>query len=131
MAVTAEQVLKAMQDAGKPVRPGDVAKALDADSKEVSKAIDERRNQAKFMSPEALLLRSGRVALPVNKLPRFHPLRVASGGFGVVEDENLTWRFSIKIFLLPIFPKMRGGSRSGPISRDSLFLPDRVSWRTR
>ncbi len=29
MAVTAEQVLKAMQDAGKPVRPGDVAKALD------------------------------------------------------------------------------------------------------
>ena len=51
--------------------------------------------------------------------------------FGVVEDENLTWRFSIKIFLLPIFPKMRGGSRSGPISRDSLFLPDRVSWRTR
>ena len=41
MAVTAEQVLKAMQDAGKPVRPGDVAKALDADSKEVSKAIDD------------------------------------------------------------------------------------------
>ena len=41
MAVTAEQVLKAMQDAGKPVRPGDVAKALDVDSKEVSKAIDE------------------------------------------------------------------------------------------
>ena len=55
----------------------------------------------------------------------------AQGAFGVVEDENLTWRFSIKIFLLPIFPKMRGGSRSGPISRDSLFLPDRVSWRTR
>ena len=53
MAVTAEQVLKAMQDAGKPVRPGDVAKALDADSKEVSKAIDE-------------LKKSGRVALPVN-----------------------------------------------------------------
>ena len=47
MAVTAEQVLKAMQDAGKPVRPGDVAKALDADSKEVSKAIDELRNQAR------------------------------------------------------------------------------------
>ena len=50
MAVTAEQVLKAMQDAGKPVRPGDVAKALDADSKEVSKAIDELKKSGKIMS---------------------------------------------------------------------------------
>ena len=62
MAVTAEQVLKAMQDAGKPVRPGDVAKALDVDSKEVSKAIDELKRSGKIMSPK----RSGRVALPVN-----------------------------------------------------------------
>ena len=52
MAVTAEQVLKAMQDAGKPVRPGDVAKALDADSKEVSKAIDELKKSGKIMSPK-------------------------------------------------------------------------------
>ena len=48
MAVTAEQVFKAMQDAGKPVRPGDVAKALDVDSKEVSKAIDEPKNHTAF-----------------------------------------------------------------------------------
>lgn len=53
MAVTAEQVLKAMQDAGKPVRPGDVAKALDVDSKEVSKAIDELKKSGKIMSPSA------------------------------------------------------------------------------
>ena len=52
MAVTAEQVLKAMQDAGKPVRPGDVAKALDVDSKEVSKAIDELKKSGKIMSPK-------------------------------------------------------------------------------
>ena len=45
MAVTAEQVLKAMQDAGKPVRPGDVAK-------EVSKAIDELKKSGKIMSPK-------------------------------------------------------------------------------
>ena len=64
MAVTAEQVLKAMQDAGKPVRPGDVAKALDADSKEVSKAIDELKKSGKIMSPKRCY--SGRVALPVN-----------------------------------------------------------------
>lgn len=49
-----------------PSVPGDVAKALDADSKEVSKAIDELKKSGKIMSPEALLLRSGRVALPVN-----------------------------------------------------------------
>ena len=44
--------VKAMQDAGKPVRPGDVAKALDADSKEVSKAIDELKKSGKIMSPK-------------------------------------------------------------------------------
>ncbi len=37
---------------------------------------------------------------------------------------------SIKIFLLPIFPKMPGSSRPGLIFCDSLFLPSRVSWRT-
>ena len=34
------------------VRPGDVAKALDADSKEVSKAIDELKKSGKIMSPK-------------------------------------------------------------------------------
>ena len=104
MAVTAEQVLKAMQDAGKPVRPGDVAKALDADSKEVSKAIDEPEEIRQDHVPEALLLRSGRVALPVNNFS-LPPLRVASGAFGVVEDESLTWRFSIKNFSPADFSK--------------------------
>lgn len=47
-----DKVLKAMQDAGKPVRPGDVAKALDVDSKEVSKAIDALKKQGKIHSPK-------------------------------------------------------------------------------
>jgi len=34
-------VLKAMQDAGKPVRPGEVANATGIESKEVSKLIQE------------------------------------------------------------------------------------------
>ena len=52
MAVTAEQVLKAMQDAGKPVRPGARANALEAHAKEVSKAIDELKKSGKIMSPK-------------------------------------------------------------------------------
>ena len=47
-----DQVLKAMQDAGKPVRPGDVAKALGADSKDVSKAIKELREDGAVISPK-------------------------------------------------------------------------------
>ncbi len=50
--VTPELVLKTIQDAGKPVRPGDVAKALDVDSKEVSKAIDALKKAGKIMSPK-------------------------------------------------------------------------------
>ena len=40
MSEQKDKVLKAMKDAGKPVRPGDVAKSLGMDSKDVSKAID-------------------------------------------------------------------------------------------
>ncbi|MEG2171808.1 MAG: transcriptional regulator [Desulfovibrionaceae bacterium] len=47
-----DSVLKAIQDAGKPVRPGDVAKALNIDSKEVSKAIDTLKKQGKIHSPK-------------------------------------------------------------------------------
>ena len=47
-----DSVLKAMQDAGKPVRPGDVAKTLGVDSKEVSKAIKTLRNDGKVISPK-------------------------------------------------------------------------------
>jgi len=35
MSEKAEAMLKAMKDAGKPVRPGDVAKALGFETKEV------------------------------------------------------------------------------------------------
>ena len=47
-----DTVLKAMQDAGKPVRPGDIAKALGVDSKEVSKAIDALKKAGKVHSPK-------------------------------------------------------------------------------
>ena len=47
-----EKVLQAMQDAGKPVRPGDVAKALGADSKEVSKVIAKLKQAGKVISPK-------------------------------------------------------------------------------
>ncbi len=47
-----DKVLKAMQDAGKPVRPGDIAKALEVDSKEVSKAIDTLKKAGKVHSPK-------------------------------------------------------------------------------
>lgn len=45
-------VLAAMKNAGKPVRPGDVAKALEMDSKEVSKIIDSLKKQGMVMSPK-------------------------------------------------------------------------------
>jgi len=47
-----EEVLEAMKKAGKPVRPGDIAKMLNVDSKEVSKAIKELKEQGKVYSPK-------------------------------------------------------------------------------
>lgn len=47
-----DKVLKAMKDAGKPVRPGDVAKMIEMDSKDVSKAIKELKGQGKIFSPK-------------------------------------------------------------------------------
>lgn len=52
MSEHAEAVLKAMNDAGKPVRPGEVAKALGIESKEVSKAIKVLRKEGKVHSPK-------------------------------------------------------------------------------
>lgn len=46
------KVLKAMQDAGKPVRPGEIAKELGVDSKDVSKAIKSLREEGKVHSPK-------------------------------------------------------------------------------
>ena len=41
-----------MKDAGKPVRPGDVAKALGMESKEVSKAIKVLKKDGRIHSPK-------------------------------------------------------------------------------
>ena len=47
-----ESVLKAMVEAGKPVRPGEIAKATGLESKEVSKAIKQLRKEGKVHSPK-------------------------------------------------------------------------------
>ncbi len=47
-----EKVLEAMKKAGKPVRPGDVAKATGLESKEVSKIISELKKEGKVISPK-------------------------------------------------------------------------------
>ncbi len=47
-----DEVLKAMVDAGKPVRPGDIAKILNVESKDVSKAIDALKKAGKVHSPK-------------------------------------------------------------------------------
>ncbi len=45
-------VLEAMRNAGKPVRPGDVAKSLDLESKEVSKIISSLKKKGMVVSPK-------------------------------------------------------------------------------
>jgi len=52
MAIDKEKVLEAMKNAGKPVRPGDIAKALGVESKEVSKVIAELKKEGKIHSPK-------------------------------------------------------------------------------
>ena len=47
-----KKVLDAMKKAAKPVRPGEVAKMLGEDSKNVSKAINELKKQGKIVSPK-------------------------------------------------------------------------------
>jgi len=47
-----KKVLAAMKKAGKPVRPGDVAKMIGEESKEVSKIISSLKKQGKVMSPK-------------------------------------------------------------------------------
>ncbi|MCW4011634.1 MAG: transcriptional regulator [Candidatus Bathyarchaeota archaeon] len=41
-----------MKEAGKPVRPGDIAKTLGIESKEVSKAINTLKKEGKVHSPK-------------------------------------------------------------------------------
>ncbi len=45
-------VLEAMKNAGKPVRPGDVAKSLDLESKEVSAIINSLKKKGMVVSPK-------------------------------------------------------------------------------
>jgi Mn-dependent DtxR family transcriptional regulator len=45
-------VLEAMKKAGKPVRPGDVAKMTGLDSKQVSAAIQNLKKEGKVISPK-------------------------------------------------------------------------------
>jgi predicted transcriptional regulator len=47
-----KKVLSAMKKAGKPVRPGDVAKMIGADSKEISKIISDLKKKGKVASPK-------------------------------------------------------------------------------
>lgn len=47
-----EKVLETMKAAGKPLRPGDIAKILGVESKEVSKAIDALKKAGKVHSPK-------------------------------------------------------------------------------
>lgn len=52
MSDSTQKVLKAMKDAGQPVRPGDIAKTLGLDSKVVSDAITVLKKDGKIHSPK-------------------------------------------------------------------------------
>lgn len=52
MADKEEMVLQAMREAGKPVRPGDVAKLTGLESKEVSKLISGLKKKGMVSSPK-------------------------------------------------------------------------------
>jgi Mn-dependent DtxR family transcriptional regulator len=47
-----KKVLKEMEKVGKPVRPGEIAKALGADSKEISKIFSALKKEGKVISPK-------------------------------------------------------------------------------
>lgn len=47
-----EKVYEAFVQAGAPKRPGEIAKALDVDSKEVSKCIADLRKEGRLVSPK-------------------------------------------------------------------------------
>ena len=46
------KVLDVLKKAGKPMRPGDIAKELGADAKEIGKAIDALKKMDKINSPK-------------------------------------------------------------------------------
>ena len=47
-----KKVLNAMKKAGKPVRPGDIAKMIGEESKDVSKVIGDLKKKGKVISPK-------------------------------------------------------------------------------
>ena len=47
-----KKVLNAMKKAGKPVRPGEVAKMIGEESKSVSKVIADLKKKGKVISPK-------------------------------------------------------------------------------
>lgn len=52
MSDNTEIVLDALKNAGKPLRPGDIAKMTGMDSKEVSKIISSLKEKGKVISPK-------------------------------------------------------------------------------
>lgn len=47
-----KEILNALKKAGKPVRPGDIAKILGVESKEVSKVISSLKKKGEVVSPK-------------------------------------------------------------------------------
>jgi Mn-dependent DtxR family transcriptional regulator len=47
-----KKVLNAMKKAGKPVRPGEVAKMIGEENKDVSKTIGDLKKKGKVISPK-------------------------------------------------------------------------------
>ena len=47
-----KKVLDAMKNAGQPVRPGELAKIIGEDSKEISKIISGLKKKGKVISPK-------------------------------------------------------------------------------
>lgn len=47
-----KKVLDAMKKAGKPMKSGEIATMIDADAKDVSKAINNLKKQGKIHSPK-------------------------------------------------------------------------------
>ncbi len=47
-----EKVLKAMEDCGKPVRPGEIAEITGIDKKELTKIFKALKEEGKIISPK-------------------------------------------------------------------------------
>ncbi len=47
-----EKVLSAMKDAGKPVRPGEIAEATGIDKKDLTKIFKSLKEEGKIISPK-------------------------------------------------------------------------------